>query len=82
MNALHQDGSKLLSQEEPAHQEHIGVPSKSDSTENSQGYDKGDGNMDGKDPLSREPFDIRSPVPEGDIQDKYQDRNGYQMAHA
>jgi len=82
VNALHQDGSELLSQKEPAHQEEIGIPSKSDSTENPQGNDKGDGNMDGKEPLCREPFDICSPVPEGDIQNKYQDRNGYQMAHA
>lgn len=73
--------SALLSQEESSYQEYIGVPAEPYITKDSHGDDEWNRDMDGEEPLGREASDIRSPVPEWDIQDKYDNADDYEYTH-
>jgi hypothetical protein len=71
VHPLHHQGTKLLPKEKSAHQEKVGVPSKSDAGKKPEGNDKGHWNVNGQEPLGCEAPDICSLVSEGDIQEKH-----------
>lgn len=51
MNPLEQQAAKFLSQEECCHKKYIGIPAETDSAQDPHCNNKGDRNMDGKNPL-------------------------------
>jgi len=73
MNPLHQHGTKFLTQEKSAYQEHISMPTKSDISKNPHGNYKWHRYMNGQVPLQREALHISSPISEGDIQQENED---------
>jgi hypothetical protein len=81
MNPHEQQFPALLSQEESTHKEKIGLPAKSDSGKQPQGYYKRNGDMDGQEPLGGKAFDIGPPVPEWNIQYKNKDGDGDKLSH-
>ena len=82
MNPFHNHGAKFLPQEESTYQENIGVPAKSDSTNNPQSDDERHRYMNGQEPLGGEAPDMSSPIPEGDIQDKNNKRDDDKFCHS
>jgi hypothetical protein len=82
VNSLHQDGTKLLSQEKASHQEYIRIPAESYSAKKPEGYNKGNRDMDCQEPLGGEALHICSPIPEWDIQEKNKDGNGNKQVHS
>ena len=82
MYQLHDYRSEFLSQEKPGHKENIGIPDESDATQKPEGYNKGNRNMDGQEPLGGEALHICPPITKGDIQKEnyYTDEN--KQAHS
>jgi len=71
-----------LSQEKPGHKENIGIPDESDATQKPEGYNKGNRNMDGQEPLGGESLHIRPPIPKGDIQKENDDADENKYGHS
>ena len=82
MDPSHYKCTEFLSQEESPHKEDIGIPAKSYAAKKPEGNNKGNRNMNGKEPLAGEALYICPPVSEWDIQQKNQDAYENEFSHA
>ena len=71
----------MLSQEKSCYQEYVSVPAEAYMAKDPHANDKWNRDMNGKEPLGGEASDIRPPVPEWNIQEKYDDAYYDKCAH-